>query len=97
MTKKYLQCRECLNLVEMPQISCSCGYEFESMKQRNTAAIHMFPAGAWEHISADPVYIRGRKQLAQETSARGLTANYLNPGPSMKELRRGGKVSNRLN
>lgn len=39
-------------------------------------AVHIFKAGYYEHIADEPIYIRSRKQLQQETRSRGLTSDY---------------------
>jgi len=36
---------------------------------------HQFPAGFWEHIDVDPVYIGSRKQLKEECEKRKVAAS----------------------
>lgn len=88
----YTQCSHCGELNQQPAYSCKCGKVFEAYRQQSNLAIHMFPSGMWEHLDAEPLYIRDRKQLVDEASARGLTPNYTNPGPTMKELRESGRI-----
>ncbi len=49
--------------------------EYEALEPKGPA-IHIFHEGWYEHIDADPIYIKSRKQLREETRSRGLTSDY---------------------
>ncbi len=39
-------------------------------------AIHIFHEGFYEHISAEPIYIKSKQQLREETRSRGCISDY---------------------
>lgn len=39
--------------------------------------VHTFPAGYWDNLDINPVYIDSKKQLKEECDKRGLASHYL--------------------
>lgn len=47
-----------------------------NMAYKESAAVHIFREGFFEHIAAEPIYIKSMKQLKEETRSRGLVSHY---------------------
>lgn len=81
---KYKQCQKCNKLTEMPSLNCGnvdCQASFRDAiptdMYPNGVYINSFKSGYYEHIDLEPIYIKGRKQLRDETSSRGLSSHYI--------------------
>lgn len=72
----YSQCKECGKLVPKSEDSCECGYRFSHAKGNETPLMRAFPSGYFRDIDYEPVYIKGRKQLLEETRRRGQVSLY---------------------
>lgn len=49
------------------------------LNQRNepkAPAIHIFKEGFYEHIAPEPIYVKSKKQLREETRSRGCISDY---------------------
>ena len=74
---KYIQCPDCHALLPEGQHECgTCGY-FVGGNAQQAPSVHIFPAGWWEHLTLEPVYIKNRKQLREVCAANGVRANIL--------------------
>jgi len=73
----YVQCKACFRLNEEGLDRCAeCG----NLLRRSAPiapAVHMFPAGWWEHLDREPIYIKNRKQLLEVCAQKGVRANIL--------------------
>lgn len=59
----YVQCHSCHKLTLKGSLSCeTCGKPM-GVAAADSAAVHMFPTGWWEHLALDPIYIKGRAHL----------------------------------
>ena len=73
---RWIQCPSCFRLEPAGSDRCHCGYVFGSGSDE-APAVHMFPAGWWEHLDLEPVYIKNRKQLRQFCADRDVRAMIL--------------------
>lgn len=72
----FIQCKECLKLTEKHVGKCSCGHVF-GRPIDDSAAIHMFPTGMWEHLAPEPIHIKGRAHLRDVCSDLDCRASIL--------------------
>lgn len=72
----YKQCPKCNKLSSDHVICGYCGYEITA-PVRPTHAISVFASGYYEHIDSEPIYIKNRQQLRDETRKRGQVSNYV--------------------
>lgn len=79
MRTVYRYCSKCNEGTKMPADKCSgCGEPYSDSKENAPDYyVQAFRSGYYEHIALDPIYIKNRKQLRQETEARGLTSHYI--------------------
>lgn len=91
MKTTYKQCHRCPEFNDVNLLRC-CRCDVELMgtlASNQSAVVHSFRSGWYEHIDADPIYIHSRKQLKEETIARGLTSKFIHWSPSSREVREG--------
>ena len=75
----YRGCRDCFKSTKLPATECEhCGSD-TSFKEVTTDynTVHTsFPSGYFRDIDYDPVYIKGRGDLREETRRRGQVSEY---------------------
>lgn len=77
MTIRYKQCPECNKLNLAGEHSCDrCGKELLRDCFGNAPAVSVFESGYYRDIDIEPVYIKNRKQLLDETRRRGQVSLY---------------------
>lgn len=74
---RFVQCPKCFELNEKGSATCSSCRNIISNDVGDAAAVHMFPTGLWEHLDANPIYIKGREHLKSVCSDLGVRANIL--------------------
>lgn len=75
------QCQDCYNVeehiagVEERQRLCvKCGGTMNRLI--SAAPYHKFKEGYWEHLDAEPIYIKSKRQLKEECVKRGFHSDY---------------------
>lgn len=56
------------------EMVCACGAPMERLV--TAAKYRSFREGWWEHLDAEPIYIRSKRQLKEECTKRGFHSEY---------------------
>jgi len=73
---KYIQCTKCGYMSPAGQACLACEREFSTAKPQQTQAVSVFASGYFRDIAIDPIYIKNRRQLLDETRERGMISPY---------------------
>ena len=78
----YRQCGDCFRLSQMPMDKCKhCGSTVSFPRMSVGApSLAPFESGYYRDIALEPIYIKNRQQLRDETRSRGQVSNYVEGG-----------------
>ena len=78
MKTTYIVCKNCKHTTNKAKNTCDrCGIVREDFIVGDSAAIHVFRAGFYEHIDLEPIYCGSKAELRAQTEDRGLTSHYV--------------------